>query len=91
MKRNIYSDATVEYFVTVNVRGFFKVPSELASAILLREGKAVVQGVINFARQQRRRNIDPGFCDTTVWFVSQNTFSNSFLLNQNHSNDSVIL
>jgi TonB dependent receptor-like, beta-barrel len=68
-----------------------KAPIGLARVVLQREGKVIAQGVTNAIGQVWLRNIDPGFCEAIVWFVSYKTFKDSILVDQDHTTYTVDL
>ena len=68
-----------------------KLPIELARVALRREGRFIIQDATNPAGQVRFRDIRPGTYNITAWFVGYKTFSDSILVDQAHTIDSIAM
>ncbi len=66
-----------------------KLPIELARVALRREGRFIIQNATNPAGQVRFRDIRPGMYNITAWFVGYTTFSDSILVDESHTIDSI--
>jgi hypothetical protein len=83
-------DPHVQFKVTVfDAEG--KVPIELARVALQRNGRFLAQDATNPAGQVRFRDLESGKYKLTVWFVGYAIFSDSILINEQHSSYTVAL
>lgn len=68
-----------------------KVPIELARIVLTRNGKFVSETATNPAGQARFIDIEPGAYMVQAWFVGYRTFSDSMLIDKNHTSMEIML
>jgi len=68
-----------------------QLPIELARVALRREGRFIIQDATNPAGQVRFRDIAPGMYSITAWFVGYRTFSDSLLVDERHTVDSIAM
>ena len=62
-----------------------KIPIGLARVILQRERKLIAQNPTNMVGQVLFRNIQPGWYRLTAWFVGYEIFTDSVLIDQEHT------
>ena len=65
------------------------IPLELARVALFRENRLIVQEAANPAGQILFRDIQPGAYKVTAWFVGYRTFTDTILIDEAHSIDSI--
>jgi TonB dependent receptor len=68
-----------------------KIPIGLARVILQRERKLIAQNPTNMVGQVLFRNIQPGRYRLTAWFVGYEIFTDSVLVDQEHTNYTINL
>lgn len=66
-------------------------PVELARVVLRRNSRMIAQDATNPAGQIRFRDIQPGKYDITAWFVGYETYSDSIVIDQDHTTYSIAL
>ncbi|MGA9363957.1 MAG: TonB-dependent receptor [Bacteroidota bacterium] len=84
------SDPGVQFRVTVS-DAEENIPIELARVVLRKNDKFLAQDATNPAGQVRFRDIEPGKYSLTVWFVGYITFSDSILIDEQHTSYTVAL
>ena len=67
------------------------IPIELARVALFRENRMIAQDAANPAGQIRFRDIQSGAYTITAWFVGYETFTDSVIIDESHSLDSIWL
>ena len=68
-----------------------KIPIGLARVVLQRERKLIAQNPTNMVGQVLFRNIQPGWYRLTAWFVGYEIFTDSVLVDQEHTNYTINL
>jgi hypothetical protein len=83
-QKRMTSEESVDVKITV-ADSAEKTPIGLARVILESDGKVVAQAETNIVGQLWFRDIKPGMYRLTAWFVSYRTYSDSVLVNENHT------